>query len=72
MARLNIDLIRDFIKYNDLSVSEFCKMCKINKATYYKLIKGECDCRFDTALKIVDTLGVSLDLFLGIKKATHR
>lgn len=58
------NLITDILNDKNISISEFCNIAKINKNAIYEL-----DNRYPTltnALKIADTLDVSLDYLLGI------
>ncbi|MCI8596421.1 MAG: helix-turn-helix transcriptional regulator [Clostridia bacterium] len=38
---INVELIKQYIKENKLSVKEFCKQCKVSVSTYYKIINGK-------------------------------
>ena len=38
---VRIDLIKDFIKTNNLSITKFCKLCKISPSTLYKIFNGK-------------------------------
>ena len=35
------DLIKSFIKENNLSIAKFCKLCKISSSTLYKIFNGK-------------------------------
>lgn len=38
---INTNLISCYLKENNLSVKEFCKLCKISISTYYNIINGK-------------------------------
>ena len=38
---LNINLIFDYIKNNNLTKTEFCRKCKISTSTFYKIVNGK-------------------------------
>ena len=38
---INIALIENYLKTNNLSISAFCKLCKICSSTYKRIINGE-------------------------------
>ena len=35
------DLIKSFIKDNNLTIAQFCKLCKISQSTLYKIFNGK-------------------------------
>ncbi len=40
------------MKENKLSKTAFCKLCKINLSTYYKILQGQGKFRIDALFKI--------------------
>ena len=42
---LNIDLIKNYIKENKLTIKEFCKLCNISVSAYYRVVNNK-NCRF--------------------------
>ena len=56
---VNIDLIKNYIKENNISKNKFCKLCKISPSTL-KLILAEEDTFYLTALW-------KISLFLNVK-----
>ena len=63
MIKLNIDIILDYIKNNNLTKKEFCKLCDISLGALYKMIrnKDDFDCRFPTIVKVANVLKCSLN-----------
>ena len=62
---INQKLIEDYIKANNLTITKFCKLCKISPNTLRKLFNNE-DCRLNAVLKIARTMDVDLyKLFNG-------
>lgn len=39
-GKLNVDIIKEYIKSNDLTVKEFCSRCKISVSAYYRMMNG--------------------------------
>ena len=56
---LNKKLIGDYIKNNNLTITKFCKICKISPTTLKRLINGE-DCRINAIFKIARVLNVEI------------
>lgn len=38
---INVEIINEYIKANNLSKTEFCKQCKISASTFYRLMQGK-------------------------------
>ena len=61
-----------FIAFNrkrqKLSQNELCNRASLPYGTYVKYEKDEARLHVDTAIKIADALGVSLDMLVGRKK----
>ena len=54
---INVKLIDDYIKNNNLTVTKFCKLCKISPKTLKKLKNGE-DCRVIAVFKIARLMNI--------------
>lgn len=39
--RINVKLILDYIKENNLTRKEFCEQCDINLSTFYRIINNK-------------------------------
>ena len=63
---LNMKVIEDYKRENNLSTTQFCKKCGISIATYRKIEKGETHLRLKPILKIITTIKCKCDDFLGI------
>ena len=57
---INFDIIEDFIKKNNMSRINFCKLCKISVKTLIKLKKKNVNCYSTTIVKIADIIGVKV------------
>lgn len=56
----NTHLIDEFRKENELTVVEFCKLCKIAIETYYKTIKEQLKCVPSVIFKILKVLNIHM------------
>lgn len=63
MNKLNINLITNYIKNNNLTIKQFCTMCNISLYTYKTLIKCQ-NIKISKLVKIVKIIGCSLDSML--------
>ncbi len=54
--KLNLELIKKYIKDNNLTEKEFCARCRITEYIYGRIMEGKVDLMLSTFLKIVDTL----------------
>lgn len=41
MNKINVNLIREYLRMNKLTIKEFCEQCKISRSTFYRITKGE-------------------------------
>lgn len=64
--RLNVKLIKNYIKKNKLSQKEFCELCGISVGTLKRLIGGKSNMRLPSLLKVRRVLGVTLDSLLNL------
>lgn len=63
------DRLKDVQIKADISCAEWSKMTDVPEATIRKILSGDTpDPRFDTIVKLVTPLGVSLDDIVGTKK----
>lgn len=63
------DRLKDVQIKADISCAEWSKMTDVPEATIRKILSGDTpDPRFDTIVKLVTPLGVSLDDIVGAKK----
>lgn len=54
--RLNLDLIFNFIKENNLSIPEFCKKCDITLSEFGDILKENPATNDDALRKVANTL----------------
>ena len=54
---INAKIIELYIKENNLSIAEFCKLCKISPSTY-KRIKDNKDFRLNALFKIAKIMNL--------------
>lgn len=58
--KVNVNLIYNFIKSNNLTKTQFCKLCKINYATFTKILKGQYNFRINALFKIAHILQIHI------------
>lgn len=62
---INTDIIKDYMLKNNLSISFFCKKCKISYATYKKIMNNQINFRIIALFRISKVLNVYIcNLFL--------
>ncbi len=61
--RYNHQLFLDYMRKNNLTKTEFCKLCGINKSTLSNIFNNK-NVRLISALKIADTIKTSLHSML--------
>ena len=54
------DLIKQFMKDNNLGVLKFCIECGISTQAYYKIMHQQLKCRISTIFKITKVMNVSM------------
>ena len=66
--KVNISLFEDFMKQNNMSLNQFCKLCGISQNTYYSFKKGR-NSRLTTIVKIAYATKIKINdmLFLNEK-----
>lgn len=61
---INEDLILQYMKDNHLSKTAFCKLCKIGKTTFDKLINDQTGLTINPVEKVVNAMGIHFkDIF---------
>lgn len=58
--RIKAELIKNFIKENNLSKSKFCKMCKISQSTLDKIMTNSENFRIIALFKIARVLKIQV------------
>jgi len=58
--RINTDLIEEYRSNQYLTISQFCKLCKIDLLTYCRMINHEGDMMLSTLMKIGKVMNVEL------------
>lgn len=64
---VNVKLIQNYIKENNLSQKEFCEKCGIDVGTLKRMFKGT-NSRLTSLLKVRVVMGVTLDSLLNLDK----
>ena len=64
---INFEIIEDFIKKNNLSQIDFCKLCRISVNTLIRLKNKNINCYSTTIIKIADILGVKISQIIKRK-----
>lgn len=64
---VNVKLIQNYIKENNLSQKEFCEKCGIDVGTLKKMMSGT-NSRLTSLLKVRAVMGVTLDSLLNLDK----
>jgi transcriptional regulator with XRE-family HTH domain len=63
---VNKSAIVQALKKNKLTVNAAAKKCKVGYATLYDIVEGKnLNPRFDTAVKIANGLGISINEIIG-------
>lgn len=62
---INTDLIKRYIRDNNLTIKEFCKKCDITYSSYLRIMKGVLK-KFKPFYNIAIAINVSLNDLLGI------
>ncbi len=57
---LNIDLINDYIKKNNLTNAGFCKLCNISEETFKLILNDNTDIDLTDLFRISRILGVRI------------
>ena len=66
MHYINKDLIKNFMKENNLSKSKFCKLCDISVSTFDKFFSGkEFNLRIKTIMKLIYVLNTNFYVLFG-------
>lgn len=61
---VNVDLIKEHIKTNNLTKREFCKQCNISVSTLYKILQGKTNFDLVFIFRIAKSMKVEVkDLF---------
>lgn len=64
---LNVKLIQNYIKKNNLSQKEFCEKCGIDVGTLKRMMCGA-NARLTSLLKVRAVMDVTLDSLLNLDK----
>lgn len=54
------ELFKNFMKENNLSVTKFCKLCKIDVSVYYKIMNDKTNFRINVLFKIAKVLKIQV------------
>ena len=62
---INLDKINSFMKENNMSIMDFCKVVGITKYTYYKIFSGSADFGVDIIFKLAKPMKIEpKDVFI--------
>ncbi len=62
--RFNIQIMKQFMKENNLTVKEFCKLCGVSYSIYKKILNHQLNMRSSNCIKVVKVLNTTFDDFL--------
>ena len=66
-ARINTKLIEDYIKDNNLSKKEFCKICGISQQILRKILRNQQNFYITALFKVARTLKLHIhELFIRV------
>lgn len=57
---IKISMIENYIKENNLSKNEFCRLCRISPNTLYKIINNDSNMKIIAIIKIARVINVQL------------
>ena len=60
---MNLDIIKNYLKENKMSVKDFCGEVEISKYMYYKIINGSLDFDAGILLRIAKFMKIELCRF---------
>lgn len=60
ITKFNTGLVMNYMKKNNLTIKEFCKICKISYANYLKFMKNDFSLLIEELFKILDVLNIRL------------
>ena len=63
-VKINVKLIKEYLKINNLTIKEFCEQCKIRERTFYRIMKGE-NFNLLSLLKIARRINIRLCEFFS-------
>lgn len=58
--QINKSLISDYIKKNNLTISEFCQKCNISQSTFHNIMNNSLDFNVDVLLKLARLLNIEI------------
>lgn len=59
MEGINVKIIEDYIKNNNLSKTKFCKMCGISLYNLNKILKNDLTVKIIPLLKVIKYIDIS-------------
>ena len=62
--KLNIKIIEDYIRTNNLTIKDFCKQCNISVSTFYRIIQGK-DFNLLSLFRIAKTINLPIHKFFS-------
>ncbi|MDE5788859.1 MAG: helix-turn-helix domain-containing protein [Clostridia bacterium] len=62
---VNCEVIKNYIKENNLSKTKFCKLCKISLQTFNKVLNGE-DVYLGALFKISRALNINISVLFKV------
>ncbi len=58
------DKIYKFLKNKNITEKEFCKLCKINLNSFFKVVSDKCDVSANLLFKIAKGMQVDISFFI--------
>lgn len=57
-VKIRTEIIENYRKENNLTISAFCKKCGISHKTYYRIMQGHTNIRLPPIIKILNTMNI--------------
>lgn len=61
------EFFENYMRENNLSVKEFCKLCKIDVRVYNKIMNNKTNIRIKSLVKIARALNVKVSQFIDME-----
>ncbi len=62
--KLNVEIIEEYIKTNNLTIKDFCKQCNISISTFYRIMHGK-DFNLLSLFRIAKKINVPIHEFFS-------
>ena len=68
MYKINTQIIKEYIKEHNLTTKELSKICNLSYSTMLKIINGNSKCRFESYIKISQSLDIRISKLIHYVK----